>query len=326
MTISPRLLAAPFRDRLRAAGPLEVAAAPLAAAAFVDDEQQAAAAAAGVSTLGELALAGSEPWIGTLGIDPVRLDLLICALLYPQHDPGPDCGWERLFHQAPLDHYVQLPGAPFHTRFGPVFYRGRLDGTARVLVVGQDPSTDETLAGRVLVGRAGQRTQHLLGRLGLTRSYLMLNAFLFGGQSNGLTPQLTTDLVITGYRNRLFDRARSTSPITAVLTFGTHAKDAIAAWPGKGTIPVVEFVHPTAQAGVAASWNAGFTAAHAALTPDPDGTVDLTPYPDDTIPTRDIPRRDLPFGCPAWHGTGGDTDSRRGAAPSKEIQIVWTAP
>ena len=65
----------------------------------------------------------------------------------PQHDPGPPPEWEALFASAPLDAYVNAPAAPFHTRFGPVFYRGRLDGTARVLVVGQDPSTDETLAG-----------------------------------------------------------------------------------------------------------------------------------------------------------------------------------
>ena len=103
-----------------------------------------------------------------------------------EHDPGPDSTWEQLFQNAPLDHYINFTKSPFHTRFGPVFYRGRLDGTARVLVIGQDPSTDEILAHRILIGQAGQLVQTFLARLGLTHSYLMLNTFLFGIQSASL--------------------------------------------------------------------------------------------------------------------------------------------
>src|SRR6478609_2370304 len=33
------------------------------------------------------------------------------------------------------------PQADFRTEWGPVFHRGRLDGSARVLVLGQDPAT-----------------------------------------------------------------------------------------------------------------------------------------------------------------------------------------
>ena len=72
---------------------------------------------------------------------------------------------------------------PFRDHFwfdwGPVFYRGRLDGSARVLCVASDPGATERIAGRTLVGDAGQRVQSFLVRLGLTRSYLCLNAFSY---------------------------------------------------------------------------------------------------------------------------------------------------
>jgi hypothetical protein len=97
--------------------------------------------------------------------------------MYPQHDPGPNSAWEQLFQSAPLSYYVSQN--KFHTHFGPVFYRGRLDGSARVLVIGQDPATDETLAGRAFVGQAGQIAQNYLTKLGLTRSYLI---FVWGAE------------------------------------------------------------------------------------------------------------------------------------------------
>ena len=87
-------------------------------------------------------------------IAPGILDAIACLLLYPRHDAGPDCAWEKLFATAPLATYQGFAGTPFHTHFGPLFYRGRLDGSARVLVVGQDPATDETLGGRAFVGTA----------------------------------------------------------------------------------------------------------------------------------------------------------------------------
>src|SRR3712207_7598637 len=51
--------------------------------------------------------------------------------------------------------------APFKEHFwydwGPVFYRGRLDGSARVLCVASDPGPTERVAMRTLVGDAGDR-------------------------------------------------------------------------------------------------------------------------------------------------------------------------
>lgn len=243
------------------------------------------------------------------------------------HDPGPSLAWASIFATAPLAAYANVPGAPFHTRFGPVFYRGRLDGKARVLVVGQDPSTDETLAGRILVGQAGQITQGFLAKLGLTRSYLMLNTFLYGVQSGAITPALTNNPDIQGFRNKLFDKAKASNQLSAVLAFGTKAQASVAAWPGKGGLQVINLTHPTSPSGVAASWNSKLADALAAVSPDAGGTVDPTPF--DTaapsMPTADIPRFDLPFGTPSWLGTGGRTSSQR-VSGAFETEIRWTAP
>src|SRR5690242_19284447 len=118
----------------------EIAEAPLEALRSATADWVAERGREGITSLGQLARLRNE---GRIRIDPLIFDTLVCLLFYPKHDPGPDCAWERLFEDAPLAYYAAFPGNPFHTRFGPVFYRGRLDGTARVLVIGQDPSTDE---------------------------------------------------------------------------------------------------------------------------------------------------------------------------------------
>jgi uracil-DNA glycosylase len=80
-------------------------------------------------------------------------------------------------------HFAGVPDPPDKSDFwfdwGPIFYRGRLDGSARVLCVASDPGPTERVAGRSLVGSAGQRVQGLLAKLGLTRSYVCLNAWAY---------------------------------------------------------------------------------------------------------------------------------------------------
>lgn len=70
------------------------------------------------------------------------------------------------------------PKADFRVEWGPIFHRGRLDGTAKLVVIGQDPATHETVARRILVGAAGQRLQGFMHKLGLDRSYVLINTFL----------------------------------------------------------------------------------------------------------------------------------------------------
>ena len=39
----------------------------------------------------------------------------------------------------------------FRVEWGPIFHRGRLDGSARVLIIGQDPAQHEAVVRRILV-------------------------------------------------------------------------------------------------------------------------------------------------------------------------------
>ncbi len=226
----------------------------------------------------------------------------------PAFDPGPPPDWEARFAAAPLDAYKARPDL-FRLDFGPVFYRGRLDGTARLLVVGQDPSVNEILAQRAFVGQSGQRLQGFLAKLGLTRSYLMLNTFLFSvfGQFEGPLKDISARQPILSYRNALFDAAAAGNAFGAVLTVGVGARDAVARWPGGAALPRTHILHPavpnTTQ--LLGNWNQGLEDLRPVLSPD-DGAVPGGLYGDDfrlddIIP---IPPVDLPFGLPAWHGKG----------------------
>src|SRR3954452_8770334 len=98
-----------------------------------------------------------------------------------------------------------FPPDDFRVEWGPVFHRGRLDDTARVLALGQDPAAHEAIARRILVGEAGQRAQAFLRRLGITRSYVMINAFLYSFVSRGSGNRHSDDPAILAYRNRWLD-------------------------------------------------------------------------------------------------------------------------
>src|SRR4249919_3635646 len=93
------------------------------------------------------------------------------------------------------------PASDFRTEWGPIFHRGRLDGTARVLVLGQDPATHESIARRILVGEAGQRVQGLLAKLGIDHSYVMVNTFLYSVYGQGGGNRHEDDEAIAAYRN-----------------------------------------------------------------------------------------------------------------------------
>jgi uracil-DNA glycosylase len=123
------------------------------------------------------------------------------------------------------------PSRDFRVEWGPIFHRGRLDGSARVLVIGQDPATHEAITRRVLVGTAGQRLQGLLHRIGITSSYVMINTFLYGvyGQSGG--ERHAADPALAAYRHRWMDAlVPPGGPVTAVITLGGLADRAYRTW------------------------------------------------------------------------------------------------
>jgi uracil-DNA glycosylase len=243
-------------------------------------------------------------------------------------DKGPNASWASRFAGAPHQSYVNHASGRFRTEFGPVYYRGRLNASVKLLVVGQDPSTDEILAQRNLVGSAGQRVQRLLRKIGVTKSYTMFNTFLYGikGQMDAVMNAAALDPAIAGYRNGLFDKLAGSNTLQAIVSFGNGADLAIANWPGRpAAVPWFQLHHPSAPDNIVLpNWNARLNALRAAVTPDSAALVDTTPYGAafGANDVADIPREDLSFGVAEWHGTGGVTRSQR----SGDTVISWTSP
>lgn len=229
------------------------------------------------------------------------------------------------------------PAARFRTEWGPVFHRGRLEG-ARVLVIGQDPAAHEAIARRILVGEAGQRVQGFLARLGIDRSYVMVNAFLYSvyGGSGKATPEITAE------RNRWLDAVAAKNPLQAVVALGGAADKAYQAWPGKdgATWSYAAMTHPTypesasgpkaaAWRKLTDSWNAALDV-HAAGPLTPDTARPLVPYAGGKLTPADlapIPEEDLPPGLPAWMRSLDAWARRDGATPAeKRATITVTVP
>src|SRR5690349_21256167 len=111
------------------------------------------------------------------------------------------------------------PTADFRVEWGPIFHRGRLDGTARILVIGQDPAQHETVVRRVLVGEAGRRIQGLLGKLGVTQSYVIINTYLFSVYGS-VKAKTSRSAALVAYRNRWIDALVSRNRLEGVIALG----------------------------------------------------------------------------------------------------------
>jgi hypothetical protein len=249
-----------------------------------------------------------------------------------EHDPGPDVDWTDFFAAAPLATYQAHPNE-FRLDFGPIYYRGRLDGTARVLIVGQDPAANELVGHRAFVGASGQRIQGFLRRMGIRRDYLMINTYLYPvfGQFFGTLAQLSQDPTILGFRNVLLDRIADRNPLEAVITVGNAARDAVERWPARTMHPIQHITHPSAldRAALLANWNQGLTALRAIVAPEVGADIDNATYGNDFTPAdhEPIPRRDLPFGVPQWHGVGDHaTRARLPSGDTDDKRIIWQAP
>lgn len=178
------------------------------------------------------------------------------------------------------------------------------------------------------MGRSGQRIQGLLAKLGLTRSYVMLNTFLFSvfGQFNAELTAISLEAPVVDYRNAFLDRLATESPIQALIAVGNGAqRHAIEHWPGSSALSVFEITHPAArdEAAILANWNAALTGLRTLVTPDDDGQVNPADFGQVFQDTdhKAIPIWDMPFGVPAWQGANGGHSDRDG-----DKKIVWMAP
>ncbi len=305
----PGVMGSPFRKLVDVSHRSEPAttildADPSALAGVSRRDADALRAAFGIDTVRELAL--SRPLAAA--------QALLHAAGEPGFDPGPPPAWAALFAGAPLAHYRAHPSGRFRLSFGPVFYRGRLDGTARVLLVGQDPAANELVAHRALVGDSGQRVQGLLAKLGITRSYVMVNTFLYGvfGQYDDELRQVASEPAVADFRNAMLDRLVEENPVEVVIAVGRAAREAVQRWDPPPGLLRESITHPGSpdDAAVTGNWNVALARLAAAIEPDPGARTDSSPYgagfaPEDHQP---IPRADLPFGVPDFIGVGSHAE------------------
>ena len=237
------------------------------------------------------------------------------------------------------------PAGDFRVEWGPIFHRGRLDGSARVLVLGQDPATSETIARRILVGEAGRRIQGFLAKLGIDRSYVMINTFLYSvfGQSGGNRNKANKD--IAKYRHRWLEALLAPGKIEAVILLGELSEVAWGQWletPEGADSPVARRItHPTQPEGASkndpvkkaefmkkmlAEWNEELVLLRDEVK-HPDAQRPLKKY-GETLKDEerlDIPELDMPAGLPFWmrgtkpwsNRTGETDDAKRRTITAK---------
>ena len=223
------------------------------------------------------------------------------------------------------------PPADFRVEWGPIFHRGRLDGSARVLVLGQDPAAHESIARRILVGEAGQRVQGLLAKLGVDRSYVMVNTFLYSVYGQGGGERHKRNAAIAAYRHRWLDELAGDG-VQAIVALGGLADVAYQQWRetpagAASTAVYAALRHPTYPESASAAgqktkaeatkillenWNAALPALRAAVTPDVEAVPGLYGGAfDEDVDLRPIPERDLPPGTPEWMRSVDAWASRR---------------
>ena len=252
-----------------------------------------------------------------------------------EFDHGPSARLAELFDRVP-DPPVK---DDFWFDWGPIFYRGRLDGSARVMCLASDPGPTERIAGRSLVGNAGQRVQGFLAKLGLTRSYVCLNAWAYAvhpsrsfAEADRLDDQDQLE-----WRNEVYDAVADPS-LEAIIAFGFMAQRAVALWPGRPDVELKEIPHPSnpEEEELLEAWRAAVGELREIVTSDADGD-NTGPNYGSTFEESDyapIPRRDLPFGAPSFLGDDAWVRAQPGSAmnsvsrpsPDDDHTLIWHAP
>ena len=241
------------------------------------------------------------------------------------------------------------PSEQFRVEWGPIFHRGRLDSSAHILVLGQDPGQHESIARRCLVGEAGQRVQGFLAKLGMERNYVMVNTFLYSVYGQPREKDVDKLLARTApYRKRWLDALLLDTGIEAVVALGHLADKAFQQWrdhaPASAAGLAYEHVtHPTqpdsaskgdaakraaAMKRMLAGWNEALEKLAQRIT-HPDVERPLEPYGDDLHPAdlAPIPAGDMPAGLPDWMRSLEQWAERRGDTPElKRATVVVTVP
>lgn len=235
--------------------------------------------------------------------------------------------------KALVNHFANLPDYTpeerqlfWHT-WGPIFYRGRLDGSAKLLGIASDPGPTERIACRTLVGDAGQRVQGFLAKLGLTHSYVLVNAHPYalhpGKASKGL--KLLAEKHHKDWRNVLYDLVAG-SKLEAIVAFGRQAQEALRLWDSAPALNRFEVPHPSDhdEIQLVSEWSKAIPKPRQKVTPDPDGDA-----PELWRQVHGVRLRADPETRPALRPArlaGGRLVGPRGEAPSQQLRGALQGP
>jgi hypothetical protein len=216
-----------------------------------------------------------------------------------------------------------------------------------VLLVGQDPAQNETIIRRILVGEAGQRIQGFLSKLGIDRSYVMVNTFLYSVYGSVSANNKKIPALID-YRHRWLKALTVGQKIEAVVALGMLADEAWKTWVATSDgqavrVTYVPITHPTqpessskgdkdklraATKAMLSKWNDALQTLHAAIK-HPDSVKALKLYGDFWQPGDKvmIPEIDFPPGIPSWMREQDNWARRTGTdVNAKRRNITLTVP
>jgi len=131
-------------------------------------------------------------------------------------DPGISRTVPNLVHE--LSGIGRLFPDQFRVEWGPIFHRGRLDGSARVLVIGRTLLSMRRSCVVFWFGEAGKRLQGLLGKLGSLASYAIINTFLYSVYGSVKLQRPGTPSWIA-YRNSWLDALLIGQKVEAVIAW-----------------------------------------------------------------------------------------------------------
>lgn len=278
-----------------------------------------------------------------------------------EYDPGPPKNrrWPRLFAETPNYRGLSkghMGREKFRWHFGPMFYRGRLkDNAVKVVVIGQEGAQDESLSHRSFTGGTGARLQFFLNYMGITRSYLFLNTFvypIFGQYGSSKLRWLAQDpsSPIVKHRHEIFNYVLMRNDVHLIIAVGRAAKESVVTWVESrgGTCPagsqdviqctgshldphtkIIGVVHPgAAGGGSTTAIKADFIKALGKIKDWMDADPTWLPPDNDGVRKFDeeykyksapIPFRDFPYGIPLRLGRGGTSSNRKDNQRSIQI-------
>jgi hypothetical protein len=190
-----------------------------------------------------------------------------------------------------------------------------------------------------LVGNAGQRVQGFLTKLGLTHSYLCLNAWAYALHPSAASAEMKKlkEPAQLKWRNALYDAVVGPK-LKAIVAFGGMAEAAVGLWTTHPAVKVCEIPHPSSrdEKALLDAWRGAIEELRPLVAADSDGDNSGPNYGTKFAEAdyAAIPHGDLPFGAPAFLGDdswvrtspSSGMNSVERPSPDDGHTLTWHAP